>query len=276
MIGSLIGVISVWKKAGKVIEKNFHFLVSFSAGVFLVISYQLIVETFHIGKNLNYSMLWVFIGMIIIWTISKMIPEFHSHEDSHKNKLNSKKIILSDFFHNIGDGVLLTASFFVSSTLGILTALSILVHELIQEISEFFVLKGSGYSTKEALKINFLVSSSILIGSIGSFFLLETFEILEVPLLGIAGGAFLVVVLKDLIPHSVKDSISNKHHLKHIFWFIIGVIIMFFVSNQIFHDHSHDDHDDYHEESHEIHDDEDHHEDEDHLEEHANNHADEN
>ena len=45
MLASLGGVISVWKKAGRLIEKNLSLLVSFSAGVFLIVSYQLGVET---------------------------------------------------------------------------------------------------------------------------------------------------------------------------------------------------------------------------------------
>jgi len=189
--------------------------------------------------------------MVGIWFLFKIIPEFHSHEESHshsskdgndnivghEHKLDSRKIIFSDGIHNIGDGILLAAAFTISSAFGILTAFSILIHELIQEISEFFILRKSGFSIKKALKINFLTSSTILIGSVGGFLLLEYFELLEVPLLGIAGGAFLVVVLQDLIPHSVKDSISNKHHFKHIFWFIVGAVLMFTVNSQLTHEH---------------------------------------
>ncbi len=89
------------------------------------------------------------------------------------------------------------------------------VHELVQEVSEFFVLKQAGYSTKKALLTNFAVSSTILIGSIGGTFLLDTFSELELPLMGIAAGAFLVVVFQDLIPHSVRKAKAKASHLKH-------------------------------------------------------------
>jgi len=283
MTASLIGVFSIWRKAGKTVERNLHFLISFSAGVFLIISYQLIIEVMHEGSNISSSIFWVLLGMVGIWFLFKIIPEFHNHEEAHahdhehkdileentendhfknhENKIDSRKVILTDAMHNIGDGILLAAAFTISSPFGIMTAISIFIHELIQEVSEFFILRQSGFSTKKALKINFLASSTILIGSIGGFLLLGYFEILEVPLLGIAGGAFLVVVLQDLIPHSVKNSISNKHHFKHIFWFIIGATLMFTVNSQFSHEHDYDD--DHHDE--EYLDDnhsEDHHEDE--------------
>jgi len=267
MLASLSGILFTWSKASKLIEKNLHFLISFSAGVFLVISYNLIIESLHIGNSLSVSVLWVLLGIIGVWSLFKIIPEFHNHnnEHSHKdencaqkeniqkdnsNKLDPRKIIFSDAIHNIGDGILLATAFTISSVFGILTALGILIHELIQEISEFFILKKSGFSTKNALKINFLTSSTILIGSVGGFLLLGYFELLEVPLLGIAGGAFLVVVLQDLIPHSIKDSISNRHHFKHIFWFIIGALLMFSINSQFTHEHGHSDHEDEHSHEH--------------------------
>lgn len=243
MTSSLVGVFSIWKKAGTVIEKNLHYLVSFSAGIFLVIAYNLIIETTHYTDKIQYSFFWVLVGVILIWTVFKFLPQFHQHDQIEKDKdhrLDPRKIVFSDAIHNVGDGILLATSFVVSSTFGILTALSIFIHELIQEISEFFILREAGYSTKKALKINFAASSTILIGSIGSYFLLDTFEIIELPLLGIAAGTFLVVVLQDLIPHSIKHSISTKHFFKHLIWFIVGILIMFLVSSNLDHSHEHE------------------------------------
>lgn len=243
MTSSLVGVFSVWKNFGSIMEKNLHYLVSFSAGIFLVIAYNLIIETTHYTEKLQYSVFWILVGVVLIWTIFKFLPQFHQHDQIEKDKehrLDPRKIVFSDAIHNIGDGILLATSFVVSSTFGVLTALSIFIHELIQEISEFFILRESGYSTKKSLKINFAASSTILIGSIGSYFLLETFEIIELPLLGIAAGTFLVVVLQDLIPHSLKHSISTKHFFKHLVWFAIGILIMFLISSNLEHTHEHE------------------------------------
>ena len=100
----------------------------------------------------------------------------------------------------------------------------------VQGISEFFVLIGGGYSPRQALTLNFIISSTILVGSVGGYFLLDSMEILEVPLLGLAAGAFLIVVLHDLIPHSIRSSTERLHYMKHLVWFAIGVILMFIIS----------------------------------------------
>jgi len=65
---------------------------------------------------------------------------------------------------------------------------------------------------------------------LGGFFLLESFETLEVPLLGLASGAFLVVVFHDLIPHSVRSSKRENLYWRHLLWFLIGAVLMFAVS----------------------------------------------
>lgn len=231
MLASLVGVISVWKNIGQMIERNLHFLVSFSAGVFLFITYELSHETIEHAKNIQTGLLWIFLGMFGIWFVFKLLPTFHHHHDneadSHDHSaIDARKIILSDGLHNIGDGILIASSFLVSSTLGWVATVSILIHEIIQEISEFFVLKSAGYSTKKSLLINFITSASILIGSLGGFFLLENFELIEVPLLGLASGSFLMVVIQDLIPHSIKNSTTKSHIIRHLLWFIIGLLIM--------------------------------------------------
>ncbi len=240
MLASLIGVISVWKKLGQLIEKNLHFLVSFSAGVFLFISYNLILETMEKASTIQIGLLWIFIGIFGIWLIFKLLPTFHHHHDNETevhihSAIDARKIIISDGIHNIADGLLLVTAFTVSSALGIVATFSIFIHEIIQEISEFFVLKEAGYTNKKALIINFSTSATILIGSLGGFFLLETFKVFEVPLLGLASGSFLMVIIQDLIPHSIKTSTTKRHVTKHLIWFLLGLILMLGISKVTLH-----------------------------------------
>lgn len=235
MIASLIGVISVWKKLGKLIENNLHFLVSFSAGVFSFVSYHLIKETLLEAKTIQYGLLWIIIGGLIIYLLFKLLPNFHHHHDNQMTEhihspIDARKIILGDGIHNIADGLLLVSSFTINLTLGITATLSIFVHEIIQEISEFFVLRQAGYSIKKSLLINLITSSTILIGSLGGFLLLNKFIILEIPLLGIAAGSFIMVIIQDLIPHSIEHSTNKSHIYKHLAWFTLGLALMFILS----------------------------------------------
>lgn len=230
MIASLVGVFSLWQQLGKALERKLDLLISFSAGVFLVVAYELAHEAIEHAANPETAIFWIFFGAIGIVLFFKLIPHFHHHhgkeeEDTH-SYIDSRRIIFGDALHNIGDGIVLASSFTVSKTLGVVTLLSVFVHELVQETSEFFVLRQAGYSTNRALLINFAVSATILIGALGSYFLLDTFELIEAPLLGVAAGSFLVVVFQDLIPHSARTIRDKGHVIKHLVWFALGLGLM--------------------------------------------------
>ena len=246
MLTSLIGVIFTWRLFGNFIKKNTGLLVSFSAGVFLVLIAGLSLEAFEQSTTTTGPIPWMIVGILGVVLLFKVLPSFHhhhsdDHEDHTHSHLDAQKIVMSDSIHNIGDGILLAAAFGVSIPVGIAATLSIFIHEIVQEISEFFVIKQSGLSTKKSLIINFMSSSTILIGSLGGFFLLEQFESIEVPLLALSAGAFLVVVFQDLIPESVRHSKQEKNYLKHGFFFTIGIVIMLGVNSFVGHSHAHSD-----------------------------------
>jgi zinc and cadmium transporter len=245
MLASLAGVISIWNRVGKIIECNLRFLVSFSAGVFLVVAYSLGKEAVEHAETIGGGLMWILIGAVVIWLIFKIMPGFHHHHDEHEedhahSRVDARRILASDAIHNIGDGILLAAAFAINTSLGIVTAISIFVHELVQEVSEFFVLRQAGFSTKKSLALNFSISATILIGSLGGFLLLESFEALEVPLLGFAAGSFLIVVLHDLIPHSVRTSKTQTNYTKHAFWFLLGIILMIGINVFMPHSEAHE------------------------------------
>lgn len=245
MLASIVGKIFTWQVLGNFIKKNLGLLVSFSAGVFLVVVISLGQEVFEHAENFTTPLIWILAGMIGVSLLFRFLPGFHHHhsdhhEDDEHGHLDARRITLSDAVHNIGDGILLAASFSISVEIGIAATISIFVHELVQEISEFFVLKQAGLSDKRALLINFITSGTILIGAIGGYFFLTSFEALEVPLLAISMGAFLVVVFQDLIPESVRHSHKKKEYLKHFILFLLGVAVMFGISLVASHSHEHE------------------------------------
>ncbi len=230
MLASLVGVFFISNGAGRFFERNMGYLVSFSSGVFIIIAYGLATETLEHAPSLSQGLLYIFLGAIGIWTLFKLLPGLHDHPEkghAHSHPIDPRRVLMSDAFHNAGDGILLAASFAVSPALGLAAALSVFVHELLQETSEFFVLRAAGYPVGKALKWSFVVSSTVLIGAMGGYFFLDAFESLEPVLLGLSAGAFLAVVLGDLIPHSVRDAKSSSHYAAHLAWFALGAVLMF-------------------------------------------------
>lgn len=233
MAASLVGVFSVWRRAGDLVEENLDLLTSFSAGVFLIVAYHLAEEAVEHAETFGVGLAWLIGGALVTWLLFKFLPALHTHARGHAHEghvIDPRRLLLSDGLHNVGDGIVLAASFMASSALGVVTAFSIFVHEVVQEISEFFVLREAGYSVRRALTFNVAVSSTILLGALGAYFLLDLFEMIEAPLLGFSAGAFLVVVLGDLIPHSLRATQDRSHAVLHLVWFLTGAILMYLVS----------------------------------------------
>lgn len=229
MLMALSGKLLVWRSIGPIIERHMHFLVSFAAGVLLVIAFGLAAEIAEHAGSLTQGLPWIIAGALLVLVAFRYLPDFHHHHEqgAHRHStIDARRILLSDGIHNIGDGVVIVASFAASPILGIATTVSIMVHEMLQEISEFFVLREAGLSTNRALLYNFLVAGTVLIGTFGAFFLLDTFEGLEVPLLGLAAGSYLIVVFHDLIPHSLNDVRGGRHYLSHALYFLAGILLM--------------------------------------------------
>ncbi len=244
MMASLVGLLFTARVAQEFLSSRLSFLVSFSAGVFLVTSGALALEVFEIFDG----HLWQGIGLILAgyglaWLVETIMPESHHHHDPHEhdghshNKAGARKLLIGDAIHNIGDGIILVPAFLVSPALGLAVTVSIFIHETLQEISEFFVLKQAGYSTKRALVLNFLTSSTILIGVGISYFAVASHE-LEGLLLAVAAGFFIHVVVHDLLPKRTQHESTNVF-LKHVLFVAIGLVLMAIIANALGESHSH-------------------------------------
>lgn len=276
MITSLVGVLFTIGTARAFLEQHLAFLVSFSAGVFLVTAGALTLEAFEIFDSLLVGAVVVGIGYVLAWGMHALLPETHHHHDpscTHRHG-GARKLIVGDGIHNIADGVILVTAFAVSPALGLAVTVSVLIHEALQEISEFFVLRQAGYSTKHALLINFAVSSTILIG-VGLGYLALASHELEGVLLAVSAGFFLHVVLHDLLPKRHRPD-NAMYFGYHVVLVLVGVILMGSVASALGDSHIHGDDDHGHEgHNEEHHSDEhadDHHEDVHEAEHHENEH----
>ncbi len=236
---SLIGVIFVQKTAREFLENKLSFLISFSAGVFLITAGALALEVFEIASSLWLGVVLISIGYILAWGVHALLPETHHHHDSDcsKGQGGVKKLIIGDAIHNIADGLVLVTAFSVSSAVGLAVVVSIIVHESLLSISKFFVLKQAGYSTKKALTINFAVSGTIIIGVLLGYFALAT-EGLEMILLAISTGFFLHVVIHDLLPKRSRHE-TGANFGKHVLLVIIGALLMGLIAGSLSEEHSH-------------------------------------
>lgn len=229
MAVSFSGKIFTYRFFGNFLLHKLPYLATFAGGVFLVIVWHLAEEALHEGTPL------VFIfgalgGAAALWFATRvMAPEHHHHEieTGHTHaRIDGRRVLLSDAMHNVGDGIILVLAFATDIALGGAAALGILLHEMVQEISEFFVLKEAGYTDRQALVRNFAASSSILIG-VGLALALSSAGALTSILSAVATGALLFVILFDLLPNSYACVRAHGKTLAHICAFALGAVLMF-------------------------------------------------
>lgn len=229
MMISLTGVITTIQWLKRRAEKEIHLLSSFSAGVFLIVGVFLLLELIEHSETRTIGLLSLSAGAILMVVLAR-IPEFHHHhskeEGHHEHSRGAvSRILISDALHNVGDGMLIGVAFATDISLGIVTTIGIAIHELLQELSEFFLLVQHGLSPRRALITNLLVSSSILIGvALSALFIHH--EAAESIIVGLSAGTILTVVFHDLIPNVRQVSTAQGKVVRHITAFTLGGLLM--------------------------------------------------
>lgn len=243
MIASLSGVLFSAEILRSWMQRNLPYLATFAGGVFLLVVYHLLEETLHESSSLALAAGSILFGAALMVALHHVLPAHHHHESEHDHahsRIDGRRVLISDAFHNIGDGVLLVATFAISIPVGIAAAIGIILHELVQEISEFFVLKSSGFTTRQALSLNLLSSSTVLIGVALALFL-SSAEHIAVLFAGIAAGGFLTILIQDLLPNTVEHSKKRGSAVKHATAALLGVLLMLGVQTLFPHEEEHKD-----------------------------------
>jgi len=251
MLASLSGKAFTYGIFRNTIQKNLKFLITFALGVFVATLYLLFNEARELEASIVRIALAAGFGALMLEVLQRLIPDAHhhhgadeaeccnthecqsnhSHNDVHPgSKINPKRILLGDAVHNIADGILLVPAYLISLNAGIALTVGILLHEFVQETSEFFILKEAGYSTKRALISNFIVSGTILIGITISI-MISTASSYAPLLVAFSIGALLYIILRDLLPHTIERVRHGGRATTHIMMLILGVSIMLAVAH---------------------------------------------
>jgi zinc and cadmium transporter len=233
---SLIGVITLSLRE-KILRSMISFLVSFAVGALLGDAFiHLIPESFeHYGG----SSLFIIFGILLFFSLEQYFHWHHLHgeefEDTKEFEMEIPKlhihpvgyiVLVSDSLHNFLDGLIISASYFVSIPVGIATTVAVIIHEIPQEIGDFGILIHSNFSKGKALFYNFISALFALVGA-GAGLLLKgasaSFIDFIVP---IAAGGFIYIAGSDLIPELHKTR-SLRRSLVNVLVILLGVSLMY-------------------------------------------------
>ena len=115
---------------------------------------------------------------------------------------------------NPPDGMVIAGAYAVNFMLGITATISIIFHEIPQEIADFGVLLYSGLSKKKALFFNLLSALSAIVGLIIGLLLVNKIEGFTHFVIPFAAGNFLYIAASNLLPElhrhcKLKDTLLH-------------------------------------------------------------------
>jgi zinc and cadmium transporter len=131
-------------------------------------------------------------------------------------------ILIGDAFHNLVDGVIIAAAFLISVPVGIVAGLSVIAHEIPQEVGDFGILLHSGYSKQKALLLNILSGLTTLPAAVLSYFALETVHGIIPYIMAISAASFLYIALVDLSP-DLHRKVGISQAIRQLLLMLAGV-----------------------------------------------------
>jgi len=206
---SLAGVFFLALKQEKLRELQLV-LVGFATGGLLGGAFfHLLPESFDTFQDSSIASLWIVIGFMLFFVLERFLHWHHNHTSGitdHHIKPFGILNLIADMFHNFLDGLLIAASYSYSFEIGLATTLTVLMHELPQEIGDFGVLIHAGFSKRRALIFNFLSACTAFFGAAVVLLFTRSSIGLTKLILPFAAGGFIYLAAADLIPelHSEK------------------------------------------------------------------------
>ena len=182
----------------KVSDKTLLFLLSMSVGVLLAtVFFDFLPESLLHGDEMVVGVI-ILIGFLVMFILEKFVHWHHDKKCSggkcHGHAYNLAPVnLIGDGIHNFIDGLVIAGAFAVNFTLGIAATVSIIFHEIPQEIADFGVLLYSGLSKMKALMYNLLFALMAIVGTVVGLILVSRVEGFTELIIPFAAGNFLYI-----------------------------------------------------------------------------------
>lgn len=221
---TIVGVIMVVLKEEWVVRHS-HLVNSFAAGLILGISFfHLFPEAIELSED---ALLFILIGFLIFYLLENIMV-LHSGAEIHfkekHNPQHSKGMVMFSglFFHSLIDGIIIGVGFEINKTIGLLTSLGVILHELPEGVTTFSLLVNT-IKRKTALIMSIAVALATPVGALISLTFIGSLGETTVGLLiAMAGGSFLYIGAADLIPETHEEK-----GFRNAVSLLVGVIFLY-------------------------------------------------
>uniref|UniRef100_A0A182SNQ2 Zinc transporter n=1 Tax=Anopheles maculatus TaxID=74869 RepID=A0A182SNQ2_9DIPT len=137
--------------------------------------------------------------------------------------------LAADFTHNFTDGLAIGASYLAGNSIGLITTITILLHEVPHEIGDFAILVKSGCSKKKAMLLQLTTAVGALAGTVLAL-LGSGSDAAESWVLPFTAGGFIYIATVSVIPELLEESTKLWQSLKEITAMLAGVGMMVIIA----------------------------------------------
>ncbi|KAJ8301027.1 hypothetical protein KUTeg_022546 [Tegillarca granosa] len=134
--------------------------------------------------------------------------------------------LAADFAHNFTDGLAIGASFLLGRGIGIVTTLTIFLHEIPHEIGDFAILVKSGCTKKQVCyDAQFSTAIGAMMGTVCSLLAEGVGDAAVAWILPFTAGGFIYIATVSVIPELLEDTKLGQS-IKEILALLLGVYMM--------------------------------------------------
>lgn len=141
--------------------------------------------------------------------------------------------LVADFMHNFTDGLAIGASFIAGPTIGVVTMITVLVHEVPHEIGDFAILVQSGFSKKRAMLIQLCTAFGALAGCALSLWDVDAAALAEAAehswALPFTAGGFIYIGTVSMIPDLLERS-TTCQSINEVVAIMVGLFMMYLIA----------------------------------------------
>ncbi|VDK43084.1 unnamed protein product [Anisakis simplex] len=159
--------------------------------------------------------------------------ELIKHQSQTGFKVAAYLNMAADFTHNFTDGLAIGASYLAGTTVGLVTMITVLVHEVPHEIGDFAILVQSGFSKRRAMCVQLLTAVGAISGCVLSLLTADAQNITEAAaaswVLPFTAGGFIYIATVSVIPELLENS-SPWQSVKEITALLTGIALMYMIA----------------------------------------------
>lgn len=162
--------------------------------------------------------------------VDKKVATKKSHDEEEPDiEVSGYLNLAADFTHNFTDGLAIGASYLAGNSIGIVTTITILLHEVPHEIGDFAILIKSGCSKKKAMLLQLVTAFGAFAGTLIA--LLGTSGEAAPWVLPFTAGGFIYIATVSVLPELLEESTKLYQSLKEIAALLAGVGLMVVIAN---------------------------------------------